>query len=221
MPLLIGVGRCEYPAWSLPVTVLDVQALSRTLADPGLCGYPKENIQVLSDEAASHDGILAALAKLAQTAAAVEDSTVFVYYSGHGWRDTSDGHERHFLIPSDARPDELTSSALPAEDFIQALQSLRSQRVLVMIDTCHAAAITDAKEPVLAPIPMGFVEEPLPKSLVNDLGAGEGRAVFLSCRATQKSWIPPGEGSLSMFTHHLVAGLQGVGAPRMMMWSRL
>lgn len=210
--LLIGVGRCQHAAWSLPVTTLDVQALSRTLADPDLCRYPKGNIRVLSDEAASREGILAELAKLAQTAAAVPDSTVFVYYSGHGWRDTSDSRERYFLIPSDVDPDDLTSSALSAEDFIHALRSLRSQRVLVMMDTCHAAAMADAKEPALAPIPMGFVEEPLPKAFVNELGAGEGRAVFLSCRATQKSWIPPSEGSLSIFTHHLVAGLQGAGS---------
>jgi len=210
--LLIGVGRCKYSAWSLPVTALDVAELRKTLADPGLCKYPEKNIQVLSDEAATREGILAAVARMAKIAEDDQDATFLVYYSGHGWQQVGVGGERYFLIPSNVRPDDLTSSALPAEDFIRGLQALRSQRVLVMIDTCHASAMADAKDPARVPIPQGFAQEPFPKALAEGLGEGEGRAVFLSCGAAQKSWILPGAGSLSIFTHHLIAALQGAGS---------
>lgn len=40
--LLIGVGDCVYPAWSLPITVRDVQALHALLTDPALCAYPDD-----------------------------------------------------------------------------------------------------------------------------------------------------------------------------------
>lgn len=213
--LLIGVGRCQYSAWSLPVTVLDTLELRKTLADPTLCAYPDEHIRLLNDEAATREGILAALAALAKTAEADPNATLLVYYSGHGWRQTGDGGERYFLIPSDVKPHELTSSALPAEDFIQGLRSLRSRRVLVMIDTCHASRMADAKDPVAASIPKGFTEVPLPKALVEELSAGKGRVVFLSCGEAQSSWIAPDEGGLSIFTHHLLAALRGAGSAEM------
>ncbi len=210
--LLIGVGRCEYSAWSLPVASRDARELRKILADPGLCAYPTDRIRILSDEAASRDGIAAALDELAEAASEDPDATVLVYYSGHGWRHATDDGERYFLIPYDVKPHELTSSALPAEDFIGGLRNLRSRRVLVMMDTCHASAMADAKDPLVKSIPKDFVDEPLPKALVEELGAGEGRAVFLSCGERQKSWILPREGSLSIFTHHLLAALQGAGS---------
>ena len=209
--LLIGVGRCKYSEWSLPVTVLDALELRRTLADPDLCAYPNEQIRILRDEAATREGILAAVDDLASAAAADPDATVLVYYSGHGWRHGAGDDERFFLIPHDVKPYELTSSALPAEDFINGLRSLGNRRVLIMMDTCHAAGMAVAKQLVTASIPQGFVQDPLPKALVEQLGTGEGRAVFLSCGEAQKSWILPGEGSLSIFTRHLLGALEGAG----------
>jgi hypothetical protein len=32
--LLVGVGESAYPAWSLPVTVKDIQAIRAILTDP-------------------------------------------------------------------------------------------------------------------------------------------------------------------------------------------
>ncbi len=209
--LLIGVGRCKYSEWSLPVTALDASELKKTLADPGLCAYPEGRIRILSDEKATRDGILGAVDELARAAATDPDATFLVYYSGHGWRQQTADGERYFLIPHDVRPHELVSSALPAEDFVQGLRSVRGHRVLVLVDTCHASAMADAKDLVAASIPKGFAQERLPEALVEELGTGEGRAVFLSCREAQKSWILPGEGNLSIFTHHLLAALQGEG----------
>ena len=50
----------------------------------------------------------------------------------------------------------------------------------------------------------------LPKGLVEQLKQGEGRAVFASSTGEQLSWIRP-DGSLSIYTHHLVEALQGAG----------
>ncbi len=210
--LLIGVGRCRHAEWSLPVAARDVLGLHKTLADPTLCAYPAERIRVLINEGASREGILAAVKDLAGHAANDPDATFLIYYSGHGWRHVGDDGERYFLIPYDVRPHELLSSALPADDFIRSLRSLRSRRLLVMIDTCHAAAMADAKDLPVESIPDGFARNPLPKSLVEklveNLASGEGRAVFLSCGESQKSWFRP-EGSLSFFTHHLICALEG------------
>jgi uncharacterized caspase-like protein len=209
--LLIGVGQSKYSDWSLPVTVRDVGALQETLIDRDLCAYPAERVRVLTDEAATRDGILEAVDDLAQAAAKDSSATFLVYYSGHGWQEVGADGERYFLLPHDVRPHELTESALPADDFIRGLQSIRSERLLVMIDTCHAEAMADAKNVVVSLIPKGFAQEPLPEALTGKLETGKGRAVFLSCGKEEKSWILPGEKSLSIFTHHLLAALRGAG----------
>lgn len=204
--LLIGVGRCRYQEWSLPVTTRDVRQLEAVLADTSLCAYPRENIETLTDEAATREGILAALDRLAARAANDDEATVFVYYSGHGWRQSGANGFRYYLIPNDVTPFDIAGSALPAEQFIAGLQGIRSRRLLVMIDTCHASGFGEAKS--FSILPAGFVVQP-PSEAV--LGSGEGRALFLSCREDQKSWILPGAESLSVFTHELINGLTGAG----------
>jgi Caspase domain len=207
--LLIGVGECAYPKWSLPVTVKDVQALRSILIDPNLCAYPNndQHIRLLYDAAATRTAILDGLVWLKEQAAADPESTVVIYYSGHGWLDQST--EPYYLIPHDVEPFDIPSSALSAVDFTDALRQIQSQRLLVIIDCCHAQGMAAAKtgEADLK-LPHGFVPAVPVKGLLDELAKGEGRAVFTSCRESQKSWIR-NDGSMSIYTYHLIEALQG------------
>lgn len=206
--LLIGVGECTYPKWSLPVTVKDVQALRAILTDPNLCAYPNndQHIRLLYDAAATRTAILDGLVWLKEQAAADPESTVVIYYSGHGWLDQST--ESYYLIPHDVEPFDISSSALSAADFNDALRQIQSQRLLVIIDCCHAQGMAAAKTGEAGiKLPPGFVPAGTAKELL-ELAKGEGRAVFTSCRGSQKSWIRK-DGSLSIYTYHLIEALQG------------
>ena len=209
--LLIGVGDCEYKKWSLPVSRIDVLALEDTLANPRYCAYPPEDIHVVTDEKATHAGILEALDDMAKKSREDAEATFLIYYSGHGWRLRSEEEDQFFLIPHDVVPHDIAGSAIPASSFVERLKDVDGQRVLILMDTCHASGM--AKEAMFSDAlsPEEFQQEPLPKALAEELSSGEGRAVFLSCRETQKSWILPGEGALSIFTHHLLEGLRGQG----------
>ena len=80
-----------------------------------------------------------------------------------------------------------------------------------MIDCCHAEGMAAAKKgPAAIQLPPGLVQTAPPKGLVEQLKQGEGRAVFTSSRGQQLSWIRP-DGSLSIYTHHLVEALHGAG----------
>ena len=203
--LLVGVGRCEYEPWSLPVTSNDAEELRAVLADPRRCGYLGENIQLLTDEDATRGEILGALEILDRTAARQPDATVVVYYSGHGWLDEAG---RYYLVPSDTKPFDLARTALRAEDFTAALGRIRPERLLVILDTCHAAGMAEAKNA----IPPGFHRKAPPQEIAEILGSGQGRAVLSSCRGEQSSWILP-DNRLSIFTHHLIAAFSGQGSP--------
>jgi hypothetical protein len=206
--LLIGVGESAHRKYSLPVTVKDVQALRTILTDPNLCAYPNEDqhIRLLHDAGATRTAILDGLAWLKEQAAANPESTVVIYYSGHGWLDKST--DRYYLIPHDIDFD-ISSSALSACDFTKALHQIQSQRLLVIIDCCHAQGMAAAKTGEADPkLPQAFVPAVPAKGLLDELAKGEGRVVFTSCRGSQKSWIRK-DGSMSIYTYHLIEALQG------------
>lgn len=208
--LLIGVGESAYPKWSLPVTVKDMQALRSILTDSNLCAYPDDDqhIRLLHDAGATRQAILDGLAWLKKQATADKEATAVVYYSGHGWLDQSTDH--YYLIPHDIEPVNLPGSALAAQDFTEALRQVVARRLLVFVDGCHAAGMATAKDEPSVKLPAGFAEVALPKSLVDDLKQGQGRAVFTSSRGEQRSWVRP-DGSMSIYTYHLVEALQGAG----------
>lgn len=209
--LLIGVGESAYQKWSLPVTVKDIQAFQGILTDPNLCAYPNDDqhIRLLHNAGATRNGILQGLAWLKTQATADPKATVIVYYSGHGWLDESTGC--YYLIPHDVKPFDIPNSALSAQDFTDALRQINSQRLLVIIDSCHAEGMATAKNQQAAiELPLSFVEMTLPKNLVDQLKQGEGRAVFTSCRGKQSSWIRP-DGTMSIYTFHLIEALRGAG----------
>lgn len=154
--LLMGVGRCAYAPWSLPVTVKDMQALQAVLTDPGLCGYPADQVRLLHDEGATRQAILDGLAWLAAQAAADPDATAVLFYSGHVWQEERTG--RYYLIPHDVAPFDLVSSALAAEEFTAALRQVQPRRLLVFLDCCHAGGMATAKAGAhdRAPLPPGL-----------------------------------------------------------------
>ena len=206
--LLIGVGQALYPRWSLPVTVRDVQALKRVLVDPNLCAYPDDadHIRLLRDDGATRSAILDGLAWLKDRAAADKDATAVVYFSGHGW--LAHDQKRYYLIPHDVEPFDIPHSALPAEAFTAGLDAIPARRLLVFVDSCHAAGMAKDAPPVK--LPPGMAKAALPEDLAEILAQGEGRAIFASSKGEERSWIRP-DGTLSLYTHHVLEALQGAG----------
>ncbi|MBW4631125.1 MAG: caspase family protein [Iphinoe sp. HA4291-MV1] len=207
--LLIGVGESAYSKLSLPVTVKDTQAIYAALIDPELCAYPddKEHIRVLNNQEATRQGILDGLNWLKEKANTDPSATVFVYYSGHGWVDKTTS--RYYLLQHDIKPTKLASSALAAETFTDALRQIRSERLLVVIDSCHAAGMATSKEADIELLEEfdDFERVAPSKGLIDDLKQGKGRVVFTSSEGEQKSWIK--DESNSIYTYYFLEALQG------------
>ena len=210
--LLIGVGESAYSQLSLPVTVKDTQALYAALIDPDLCAYPdnEDHIRVLNDKKATRSAILDGLNWLKTKAETDSEATVLVYYSGHGWLETSSNH--YYLLQHDIDPFNISDSALSSEDFTNALRQIQPDRLLVILDCCHAAGMATSKEGeavALPKLPKGFTEvsPSESKGLIDALKQRQGRVVFTSSKGEQKSWIK--DESSSIYTYHLLEVLQG------------
>ena len=212
--LLIGVGECEETKLSLPVTVKDIQAIKTLLTNSDLCGYIDDNIRLLYNETATKEGILENLTWLKQEAESDPEATVLIYYSGHGLLDDSGDY---YLIPHDTDRADIPDTALPAETFNQALQAIPAERLLVIIDSCHAQGMATSKDDTAngtgknkrSPIPKGFTQSSLPNKIIHEL-KGTGRVVFTSSTGEQLSWIRKDD-TMSIYTYHFLEALQGAG----------
>ncbi len=212
--LLIGVGECEYKPNSLPVTVKDTQAIYAALIDSDLCAYPdnSEHIRVLNNENATKDSILGGLQWLKEKAKTDTEATIFIYYSGHG----GVKNDNYYLIPHDYDPFD-QDTRLSAKQLTETLREIDAQRLLVVIDSCHAAGIATSKdgdiskaEAKLDKALQGLKRVAPSKSLIETLTQGKGRAVFTSSEGEQKSWIKKDK-SMSVYTFHFLEALQGLG----------
>ena len=211
--LLVGVGECAYQPLSLPVTVKDTQAIYAALIDPELCAYPndKEHIRVLNNQEATRDRILDGLKWLKEKAEVEPEATIFVYYSGHGWFKKDDNS--FYLIQHDVKIRKLEDTALSGKAFTEALREIQAERLLVVIDSCHAAGMATSKDPEKADKELldefdDFQRVAPSKELISALKQGKGRVVFTSSEGEQQSWIKK-DNSMSIYTFHFLEALQG------------
>lgn len=213
--LLIGVGECEIAYLSLPVTVKDTQAIYAALIDPELCAYPDEQIRVLNDREATKDKILEGLEWLKEKAKIDLEATIFIYYSGHG----GVKDDIYYLIPHDYNPleDDPLATAVSAAKLTEVLRDIDAERLLVVIDSCHAAGMATSKDEESAKAEakldkaLNGLKRVAPfKGLIETLTEGKGRAIFTSAEGEQKSyWLK--DNSMSIYTYHFLEALQGAG----------
>jgi hypothetical protein len=204
--LIIGVGSYRFaPHLNVPITAADAEAVATALRDPRLCGYPDANVTLLANEGATRDGVLAALRTLAQRT--TPDDTVLLFYSGHG-EYSADG--AYALTTHDTRFDTggkvVTGAAVSQTDLITALRAIPAQRVLVLINACHAGELS----PTLGAGQPAVVGQPFPQQTTDALLAtGSGRIIITACREQQVAYIGPGP--LTIFAQALTDGLRGQG----------
>ncbi len=222
--LLIGVNAHSVPAWALPDVEKDVTALGEVLRHPERCAYPAANVRTLTGTAATREGIFDGLRWLRDHLQTDPAATAVIYYTGHGWRNDSRTPAEFYLIPYDATTD-VQSSALRAPDFAAAINAMRPQRLLVILDCCHAGGM-GVKEAGL--LPPGYVSAAMPPALLmgdesarlapgakglEALAQGRGRAVLSASTGEQRSFIRK-DRRMSIFTYHLIEALTGHAQPQ-------
>jgi hypothetical protein len=185
----------------------DATAIAGLLTDPGRGGYPPGNVRVLVDGDATRAGLVGALDALGRETDT--DSTVFVYFSGHGGRVEQGPWAGEYLLPVDAvYPDDesLAASAVSGDQFTAALAAVPARKVVVVFDCCHAGGVGRAKDVGTRPLEVGLSD-----GYYDRLAGGRGRVIFASSRSTEYSYVPDGS-HLGLFTTHLLDGLRGGAA---------
>ncbi len=227
--LLVGVDENHVSGYALPDVAKDIQAVAKVLVHPQRCAYPKDNVKTLTGQEATRQGILDGLEWLQERiqADSSDNTTAIVYYTGHGWHNTSAGSSEFYFVPYDIREGQIRSRALRAMDFAEAVGELKPRRLLVVLDCCHAGGMGVKG----LPLPPGYVEAAIAPSLLMEgeqaavgpeakgakgletLALGTGRAVLSSSTGEQSSYMRR-DGKMSIFTYHLIEALTGHAQPQ-------
>jgi hypothetical protein len=168
----------------------DAADLARVLADAAVGGF---KTQVLINRP-SHE-----VRREIETffANRKRDDLLLLYFSGHGVKD-DDG--RLYLATTDTQRGLFRSTAVPATFVNETMTASRSRRQVLILDCCHSGAFA-----------RGMVAKGGESVDIRSRFDGRGRVVLTASNATQYAFQGDeiiGEGSRSVFTHHLVHGLE-------------
>jgi hypothetical protein len=197
--LAIGVSAYAKPEYALRYAATDAGAVAAALA--AQAGEAKLYARVitttLTDEAATREGIRAALSTLQDSVGGGDTAIVFV--AGHGLQDESGRYL--YLATHETDVKDLAGTALPWKELESALGRLRAKHVLVLLDTCHSGEATDRLRATN-------------QALADSLWAQAGVIVLASSSAAEPSWESP-EWEHGAFTRALLEAFAGEAGKRL------
>jgi uncharacterized caspase-like protein len=207
--VVIGAGK--YDSADIPklrYTVSDAESVYQVLTAQG--GFKKEHVLLLTDKTERKPtlrNIRWALGTFLSRSAQ-KDDVVMIFFAGHGAPETDPrGMERDglakYLIPSDADPDDLYSSALPMDELQTIFARIEAERVVVFLDACYSGA-AGGRTFITKRTRSGQVDD----LFLERLTRSKGRAIITASRPAEVSLELPELGH-GIFTYYLVQGLQG------------
>jgi hypothetical protein len=207
--VVIGVGRYNSTAIpQLQYTVADAELVQQVLVGQG--GFKKENVLLITDKTERKPTLRDLKWALGTFLArsAKKDDLIMIFFAGHGAPEVdprgaeSDGLAK-YLVPSDADPNDLYSTALPMDEFQTIFDRIEAERVVVFVDACYSGAAGGrtfaSKRTRAARVDEVFLDR---------LTRSKGRAILTASRGSEVSLEVPELGH-GLFTHYLVQGLRG------------
>lgn len=205
----VAIGVNDYGDPAIPdlrYCVADAKLLARTLHEK--CGYPEENVLVLTDDQERAHLRPLRLNLHYQVAQwlkqAGPNDTVLVYFSGHGFQDkvSAEGEAlagaQHYLALQDTERANLALTGLRTENLRDTLAQCQAAQKLLVLDCCHAGSGARGDEAV----------GPSSEEVASAFRNAKGLITLASCGQDQKSWEWEDKGQ-GLFTYYLAQGLQG------------
>lgn len=100
-------------------------------------GFQDRNIELIVDQRATKSSMEKALEAWLPNQTR-KDSTVFIYYSGHGAPEPATGES--YMVPFDGDPNYLAVTGYPLKRLYERLAKLEVKEVIVVLDSCFSGA---------------------------------------------------------------------------------
>ena len=200
--ILIGVGE------DLTETLDDANSMFKLLTNRAKGAYAIENVISLTEKTATKDNVIQNLDKLIEKTKKNKDSTVIIYYSGHGVKKVIDGKPNYFLKTYNSDFDEAEKTMIEGNEFASRLNQIKASKLLVMLDCCHANGLK--KKGLKRKGSSKPKNDMSIRYMLKNLEKGKGRVFLSSCDDAEESVILPGSRN-SLFTEVVLEALNGVG----------
>ncbi len=204
--VVIGIDRYRDPAInSLRYATADAEAVFRFLTTMG--GVKPSNARLLLNKDATQRNIRQVLGDFLRQKALKEDE-VIIYYAGHGTTEPDQGAEgglAKYLVPWDADPQSLFSTAIPMEEIDRIFGRLSARKILMIQDTCFSGG---AGGRTFLAKGLTTRSTNLTDKFLQDLSQKEGRMILTASDVNQVSLEDPALGH-GIFTSFLLEALNG------------
>lgn len=198
--VLIGIGSHDKEIKPIRHANNNIQSMREYLIED--LGVPEKNVTVLMDQKATLAQIKKVLGIELSKKAGKEDQ-VIIYYAGRGLPEEDpssldeDGYEK-YLIPYDADPEYLYSTALHMDELSKIFRRIKAERLIFIADTSFART-GDGK-----PIRDLTISEKFWERILH----GKGRIILASSKPTELSQELD-DLKHGVFTYYLLEGMKG------------
>jgi pimeloyl-ACP methyl ester carboxylesterase len=190
-------------------TLIDANGIYDILVDENLACYDPKNIIFVKGKESTRKNILDAFDKLQQITN--EDSSVFLYYTGHGGFQLGE----YFIQPYgmvNTSVEAFKNTWVSAKELKEKLDGLKSKRLIFFLDCCHAAGMTkggffNIKNDLQNKSALVAKSSEIADGLGQKIDNERGVSIISSCREDQLSYQPTGQNSL--FTKCLINVIKG------------
>ncbi len=224
--LVVGISNFKDQSINLRYAAKDATDFRNFLVSKA--HFQPDHVRLLVDSDANHDNIVGQLGDQWLGRRAGPDDLVVVYVSSHGSGQSKEAGGVNFMIAYDTNRDNLLSTGIPMQRLSNIVKErVQSDRVILIMDVCHAGATVPPEKGVTAAEIFGddnrdagagkAVAAPGEKGLsrvagfdASDLALGSGQTVLCSSLADQVSW-ESAEYQNSVFTRQLMDALESNG----------
>jgi uncharacterized caspase-like protein len=207
----VVVGVSEYEDSRIPslrYAARDAQVFHDWLVAPTGGRYAPSKVKLLLNRNATNEKIKDALFNWLKQA--IEEDVVVIYFAGHGSPESPESVQNLFLLPTNARYDNIAVTGFPMWDVETALKRfIKARRVVIIADACHAAGVGQSFD-VAVRADRGLQINPISSGLQGLSDVGEGVCVISASRDREfsqegREW----GGGHGVFSYYLLEGLKG------------
>ena len=189
--IVIGIENYRQKLPMADFAVSDARLVSEYLTR--VMGYPIENVITITNEHATKSDFEKYFERWLSNNVE-KDSTVFIYYSGHGAPSVED--RKGYIMPTDGNANTIQISGYPLDLLYKNLAGIPYRKMTIVTDACFSGALLLKKAS-----PVGIIVQ-------NPLVAMQNVFIMNSSSGTElSSWYPDkGHG---LFTYYFLLGLTG------------
>lgn len=202
--VIVGISKYKHKIGDLSYAHCDAEEFCALLQKPSGGGFDESRILKLIDQEATTEALYGALRAFLKNPEV--DDLVVLYFACHGFSDP-DRRNAVYFVTHDTNPAAIPATAVPMREVELALKdTLLTDRVIIIADTCHSAAIA-LPHSLRSVVPDAQI---LNKYLDEISTAKPGVALLTSATASESAkegaeW----GGGHGVFTHFLLEGLRG------------